>query len=57
MYEKDLMERIIEFVIEKLKVTKKESDKNIQLLETLGTLCVCKGVAVEPNQSKNKQQV
>lgn len=48
------MERIIEFVMEKLRATKKASDKNIQLLEILGTLCVCKGVAVEQNQSKNE---
>lgn len=52
LYEKELMERIIEFVMEKLRATKKASDKKIQLLEILGTLCVCKGVAVDRNQSK-----
>ena len=51
LYEADLMERIIDYVMKKLKATEISSYKIIQLLEILATLCVCKGVPVEQNQS------
>lgn len=49
--EVELMRRMIEYVMQKLKVTEKSSDKVIQLLEILSTLCTCKGVPVPKNQS------
>lgn len=47
------MKRIIDYVMQKLRDTDKTSQKVIQLLEILATLCECKGVPVEQNQGKS----
>ena len=53
LYKEELMKRIIDYVMQKLKDTNKTSQKVIQLLEILATLCDCKGVPVEHNQGNN----
>ena len=52
MYEEELMRRIIDYVMQKLRVMNKDSTKVVQLLEILSALCTCKGVPVKQNQCK-----
>lgn len=53
LYEMELMRKMIGYVMYKLKHANKFSRyKTVQLLQMLGSLCACKGIPVQQNQSE-----